>query len=118
MEALVQGNPDALTAQYIIALAQKGDPACRKLFKKYVFYLSSGIASLINAFDPEIIVLGGGISHAGKYLLNAVQKQVAKLVFCNEMPFAKIALAELGNDAGVIGAAMLCQIKTKEMIKN
>lgn len=108
LEKLVQGKIENLTAQSIIDLAKKGDEACLKAFKRYVYHLSAGIASLINAFDPERIVLGGGISHAGDFLLSAVREEVKQLVFCNELPFADIVLAKLGNDAGIIGASLLC----------
>ena len=54
-----------------------------------------------------IIALGGGVSQAGEFLLNAVRERMPGLVFYKEMPYARIELAQLGNDAGIIGAAML-----------
>ena len=54
-----------------------------------------------------VIALGGGVSKAGAFLLDAVRAEVAKLVMYKTMPYARIELAKLGPDAGIIGAAML-----------
>ena len=69
--------------------------------------LCAGLVNLINLYDPEVIALGGGVSQAGEFLLNAVRERMPSLVFYKEMPYARIELAQLGNDAGIIGAAML-----------
>ena len=64
----------------------------------------------INYGDPlvkRIIALGGGVSGAGEFLLNAVRAKLPELVFYKSMKYARIELARLGNDAGIIGAAML-----------
>ena len=66
-----------------------------------------GIVNIINMIDPEMIVLGGGVSAAGTFLLEAVREKVKPMVFFKTMPYARIELAMLGNDAGIIGAAML-----------
>ena len=58
-------------------------------------------------FDPEIIALGGGVSKAGDFLLKPLREKVAKYVFYKDLPYAKIEIATLGSDAGIIGAAML-----------
>ena len=70
-------------------------------------HLCVGLTSLINIMDPEVIALGGGVSHAGEFLLNAVRQKIKKYIFYKTMPYARIELATLGNDAGIIGAAML-----------
>ena len=53
------------------------------------------------------VLLGGGVAHAGQFLLDAVREAVKPLVFFKTMSYARIELARLGNDAGIIGAAML-----------
>ena len=68
-----------------------------------------GLVNLINLYDPEVIALGGGVSHAGQFLLDAVNAKLPKLVFYKTMPYARVELARLGNDAGIIGAAMLAR---------
>ena len=90
-----------------IAKAVNGDLDALKLFGDYVDMLCAGLVNLINLYDPEVIALGGGVSQAGEFLLNAVRERMPHLVFYKEMPYARIELAQLGNDAGIIGAAML-----------
>ncbi|MBQ8507691.1 MAG: ROK family protein [Clostridia bacterium] len=103
----VENDLSKIEARTVIDLAKAGDPDCVKLFDDYVYHLTVGIVNLINLYDPEIIALGGGVSHAGDFLLDKVRALLPQLVFFKTMPHAKIELARLGNDAGIIGAAML-----------
>ena len=66
-----------------------------------------GTARLREFGADTVIALGGGVSKAGDFLLDAVRKEVAKLVMYKTLPYARIELAKLGPDAGIIGAAML-----------
>jgi ROK family protein (putative glucokinase) len=101
------GNPERVNAKVVFDAAKAGDKAGVEVFNEYVKYLSLGINSMITFFDPEVIVLGGGVSAAGDFLLNAVREAVPKLRLFQALPCAKIELATLGNAAGIIGAAML-----------
>lgn len=103
----VNGNLDEITAKTVIDLAKEGDADASMLFDNYVTHLCVGLVNLINLYDPEIIALGGGVSHAGEFLLDAVRAKLPSMVFYKTMPYARIELARLGNDAGIIGAAML-----------
>ena len=103
----VDGDPTAITAKHVIDLAKAGDPDCAALFDNYVHHLCVGLANLINLYDPEVIALGGGVSHAGQFLLDAVRAKLPDMVFYKAMPYARVELAKLTNDAGIIGAAML-----------
>ncbi len=103
----VEGDPQAITAKHVIDLAKAGDPDCAALFDRYVYYLCIGLRNLVSLYDPEVIVLGGGVSHAGAFLLDAVREKLPGYVFFKTMPFARVELAQLTNDAGIIGAAML-----------
>ena len=87
--------------------AREGDKVACEVYDKYIYYLAIGIVAIINAFDPEIIALGGGVSKAGDFLLKPLREKVAKYVFYKDLPYAKIEIATLGSDAGIIGAAML-----------
>jgi len=77
------------------------------VYDKYIYYVCAGIVSIINFIDPEMIVIGGGVSAAGDFLLNAIREKLPSMIFYKAMPYASIELATLGNDAGIIGAAML-----------
>ena len=103
----VNGDLTKIEARSVIDLAKEGDPDCEKLFDNYVYHLGVGLANLINLYDPEIIVLGGGVSKAGDFLLDKVRALMPELVFFRTMPYAEIKIASLSNDAGIIGAAML-----------
>lgn len=103
----VGGNTDAITAKHVIDLAKAWDPDCSALFDNYVHHLCVGLTNLINLYDPEVIALGGGVSHAGAFLLDAVRARLPETVFFKTMPYARVELAKLTNDAGIIGAAML-----------
>ncbi len=103
----VGGDTNRITAKHVIDLAKAGDPDCEKLMDWYVTHLCVGLTNLINLYDPEIIALGGGVSQAGEYLLNAVRAKLPEMVFYKSMPCARVELARMGNDAGIIGAAML-----------
>jgi len=107
MNAVTGGDPEKMTAKVVLDAAKAGDPAAVEVFNNYVRYLALGIINIINILDPEMIVLGGGVSKAGDFLLNAVREEVARRVFYDEVAYASIELAQLGNDAGIIGAAML-----------
>ena len=104
---LAGGDPEKINATTAFDAAREGDPAGRKVFRRYVFYLSQAIASIMQFLDPEVIVLGGGVSKAGDFLLDAVRQEVPKYLLFKTMPYARIELARLGPDAGIIGAAML-----------
>lgn len=105
--ALAGGNPEKITAKIVFDAAREEDPMGKKVFRRYVCYLSQAIASIMQFLDPEIIVLGGGVSKAGAFLLDAVRQEVPKYLLFKNMPHARIELARLGPDAGIIGAAML-----------
>lgn len=101
------GSFDKINAQIIIDCAKQNDPVATDIFQQYVHYLSMAVANVINLLDPDIIVLGGGVSNAGSYLLNAVQSSVTDFVVNKSSAIPKIAIASLGSEAGIIGAAML-----------
>ncbi len=103
----VAGDLSKIEARTVIDLAKAGDPDCMRLFDDYCYHLTVGIVNLINMYDPEIIALGGGVSKAGQFLLDKVNALLPEMIFFKEMPHARIELARLGNDAGIIGAAML-----------
>jgi len=99
-----------LTAKDVMDAAKAGDPVALEVFDKYTTYLAIGMVNIINFMDPEVIAIGGGVSAAGEFLIKPIREKVAKMVFYKAMPYARIELATLGNDAGIIGAAMLGRI--------
>ena len=101
------GDAANLNAKAVLDLAKAGDADCVGIFETYVKYLCVGLANLINIYDPDMLVLGGGVAHAGDFLLDAVRAALGDYVYCPALSWARVELARMGNDAGIIGAAML-----------
>lgn len=88
--------------------AKKGDKVALQVVDNYQEYVTEGLADMVNIFSPEIIVVGGGICKEGDYLLNPIREKLRSRVFgAGFLPERKVLVAELGNDAGLIGAALL-----------
>ena len=99
------GDPDAIDAKLIIDLAKEGDELAKALFDRYISYLSSACASIYNLLDPEVIAIGGGVCAVGEFLFAPLREQTTEKCFYKT--HGRLVPAELGNDAGMIGAAML-----------
>ena len=85
-----------------------GDPVATAVVDNYIEELGEGIINYINIFQPEIILLGGGISNERENLLAPLREYVFRYSYGSDLlPRTKIERAALGNDAGIIGAAML-----------
>ena len=107
INAACEGDPMKINAKMVFDAAKEGDALGVKLFNEYIKALATTVVNIIHFLDPEVIALGGGVSKAGDFLLDALRTEVAKLVMYKTMPYARIELAKLGPDAGIIGAAML-----------
>ena len=88
---------------------RRGDKAGQAVVDEYIDYLACGVANLINIFQPEVFSIGGGISNERDTLLEPLVKAVRTRTFDapTDLPKTQIRIAELRNDAGIIGAAML-----------
>ena len=73
------GDAAQLNAKAVLDLAKAGDADCMGIFETYVKYLCVGLANLINIYDPDMIVLGGGVAYAGDFLLDAVRAALGRL---------------------------------------
>ena len=100
-------NPSNITAKIIIDSAKENDKIALKIFGDYTRYIAYGIINIINLINPEVIIIGGGISRAGDFLLDSIKTQVTPRIFCKQAPYSDIILSKMGNEAGIIGAAML-----------
>lgn len=108
LNSIVGGNLDKIEAKTAFDAAQMGDEVALKVIDKYISYLSEGLANIINIFQPEILCIGGGISKQGEYLLKPLREKVfSKVYSSNSIPNCQIKVAQMGNDAGIVGAAML-----------
>ncbi|MBR4098517.1 MAG: ROK family protein [Clostridium sp.] len=104
------GDLDRVEGRTAFQAAQQGDKTALGVLEQYLQALSEGMISLINILQPQIICLGGGISHAPEeLLLQPLRRLVEQGCYDKAHPTA-IVRAALGNDAGIVGAAMLCQV--------
>ncbi len=87
---------------------REGDESAKKVVDEYISYLSCGIANMINIFQPEVFVIGGGVSNEGEPLLAPLRELVPQQTYGGgRIPTTKIVKATMGNDAGIVGAALL-----------
>ncbi len=96
-----------IDAKIIFDCAKQGDKLANLVVEKFVKYLAIGICNIVNVLDIEMIAIGGGVSAAGEFFMDLLLSQVEKYKLFKEMPICSIKIATLGNDAGIIGAAML-----------
>ena len=101
------GDMERINAKTVFDAAKAGDEVACRVFDHYCDHLAVLINNIICTLDPDMIVLGGGVSHAGEFLLDNVRRKIPRYLLYKELPYAELRLASLGNDAGIIGAAML-----------
>lgn len=105
---LAGGEPSAVDGALVTEAAQRGDEVARGALAKVGRRLGQGIAGLVNVLDPQIVVVGGGAILAGELLLEPARTAFVDAVEAPEFrPRVPIVAAELGNDAGAVGAAAL-----------
>jgi glucokinase len=102
---LTRGKLENVTAQVVHSAAQQGDPLAQEVIRKAARFLGVGLANLVNIFNPERIVVGGGVARMGEMLLEPAREVVAERAFTLLVRRASIVAGELGDDAGVLGAA-------------
>lgn len=112
-------NPDSILAKIIkedgevggitpFKAKEMGDETGTKVVENYIKYIAIGIINIINIFQPQSIVIGGGVSKQGDNLVVPLKKYVEKYAYGADFAnIAEISTAKLGNDAGLVGAAFL-----------
>ena len=103
---LREKNINAISAKTVFDAVKEGDKVACEIAEEFGQYLGYALANLAVIVDPEIIVIGGGVSRAGEILLDYVTKSFMERVFFANKECG-FALATLGNDAGIFGAAKL-----------
>ena len=102
------GSPEEVNGRTPFDAAAQGDAAAGRVIDEYVDYLGCGIASLVNLFQPEVVCIGGGPSAQGETLMAPVRYILNREDYArNNLHRTRLVRASLGNDAGIIGAALL-----------
>jgi len=108
------GNIEKINAEDIHEAAQSGDKLANELIARTAYYLGVGLANLINIFNPEVIVIGGGLSNIGDMLLEPAFKEAGRRAFKQSYQSVRFSRAELGRNSGVLGAAAYALEKLNE----
>ncbi|MDV2988988.1 MAG: ROK family protein [Dehalogenimonas sp.] len=98
-----------ITAADVAAAALSGDPLAKEVFDAAMRALGTGIISIVNVFNPELIVIGGGVSQTGEQLFAPVRRAVAEHAYKLPASRVKIVPAALGDEAGAVGAALFAR---------
>ena len=118
-KAAIEANPDSYMAKMAAEQGKvsgrtafdamrAGDPVGKATVDRYIKYLACGLTNMVNIFQPEVLCIGGGISHEGDTLLKPVLEHIERDRYSKYSKHqTRLCVAELGNDAGIIGAACL-----------
>ena len=104
MTSLVGGDLSRLNAALVYAAAQQGDELAIQVVRETARFLGAGIANLLNIFNPEVVVLAGGVTQAGDALFEPMRAEVRRRAFRPAVEACRIVPGELRGTAGVVGA--------------
>ncbi len=104
---MIGGPHKTLNAKVVCEAARKGDPLARKVLQEVAEYLGKAISTVINICDPQMVILGGGVSQAGNLLLDPVRKKVKECAIMSDYRAVPITRTKLGYYASLVGAATL-----------
>lgn len=99
---------EQIEAKHVIDGAKQNDPLCKEAFDMLVHYLAVGLINTVVFLDPDVIAIGGGVAKAGDFLMDALRTELEHHRIFRAAPSFKLEFAQMGNDAGIVGAAMLC----------
>jgi glucokinase len=97
----------AVDAHRLVRLADEGEPRARDILADIGRHLGAGIGSLVNIFNPELVVIGGGFAAAGDFILDSAREIVRREALAHAGDNLPIVRAELGTAAGLIGAGLV-----------
>ena len=102
-----EGKLENVNGKMAFQAMREGDPDGKWIINQYIEYLGCGIMNCINIFQPDILCIGGGVSNEGDSLLSPLKTYIERESASMGAKRPELCLAELGNDAGIIGAALL-----------
>jgi len=105
LSELAGGDLEQVSAQMVFAAAQRGDEVALEVVRDTAHYLGTGVANLLNIFNPDLVVIVGGVTQAGERLFEPLRREVARRAFRPAVESCRIVPGELAGLAGVYGAA-------------
>ena len=112
LTSMVEGKLDRITAKEVADAARAGDRLAVQVMERAAFYLGIGMVTFIHAFDPQLIIVGGGVSKAGDLLFAPVRRIIAERAMTEEWRHTPLVPAVLGDDVGLLGAVALVLTET------
>jgi glucokinase len=104
----VGGDKRAVTGRKVAAAARDGDPLAQRAMAELATWLGEGLALVADMYDPEIVVIAGGVSESAPLFLDEAREHYKKTITgAGYRPLARIRTAQLGDDAAMVGAASL-----------
>ncbi|MEO7999021.1 MAG: ROK family protein [Gemmatimonadaceae bacterium] len=104
LPSMVGGDLEKITAATVYEAAHKGDPVAREVVRDTARFLGTGLANLLNVFNPDVVVVAGGVTQAGEALFEPLRNEVRRRAFKPAVAACRIVPGELPGTAGVIGA--------------
>jgi len=105
---------DKITSYEVFKEAEAGDEVSKDIVNNALTYLGIGVANAVAIFDPQMVIIGGGVTQVGDILFDRVRQVVNKRCFKNMAENCEIAPAGLGTNAGVVGAVALAILESKK----
>jgi glucokinase len=111
LDGYASGDPHQITGRRVAAAARDGDPLAVRAMAELARWLGEGLALVADVYDPEVVVIGGGVSESAPLFLDEAREHYARIVTgAGHRPLARIRTAQLGgDDAGIVGAAALAR---------
>jgi glucokinase len=108
---IVDYDLNKVTPEVIARAAQAGDPIAKDIYERAGFYIGIGVANLIAIISPQMVVIGGGVAQAGDLLFDPIRRTVRERAHVTPIEQVQIVPAQLGTDAGLIGAAVWASLQ-------
>lgn len=110
--SLAGGRLEVVTAELVVEAAHQGDAVAREVMWNAGYALGVGLANLMHLYDPQIIVLGGGVTNAGPLLFDPMHQAIQERAMAAFRRRTRITIAELGDDVGLYGAVALALMQS------
>lgn len=104
LREMTNGDLSLITAQHVYEASARGDDVAREVVRETARFLGTGIANLLNLFNPEVVVLAGSVAQAGEHLFGPLRAEVRRRAFKPAVDACRIVPGALGGSAGVVGA--------------